>query len=87
MTITSPAALLHEATITVPGACHGMPVIPGPDDREQIITDSAGQHHDGDLLLGETRLHQQVWLEHWTSPQLHALAIAAERLAGWKETP
>lgn len=70
--------------IAVPGFYH-LQIVPTVTDHEWIATDTRGQHHDGDLVIGETLAHGAIRLHYETVAQLRALARACDRLADWME--
>ena len=76
----------HANGIGIPGYCHLQFIPDHIADAPNVWTDSYGQHNDGDLVIGETLAHGPIRLHYETTADLRALALAATRLADWRET-
>ena len=70
--------------IGIPGFCH-LKMIPGASEHLSIWTDAEGQHHGGDVVIGETEAHGPIRLYCDSPAQLRALALALSRYADWIE--
>jgi hypothetical protein len=76
---------IPPGTLTIPGICHGLPINPLAADHEYVTTDTAGQHQDGDLIIGETLIHGALRIHYQAASDWRALALAASRIADWLE--